>query len=65
MRLLEGGTMNNFPATTIKVTHIEPLAESKVCITMEMVVDVHRLAEISGEMMRTAVKQMGSEKRKE
>jgi len=54
--------MSSFPATTIKVTHIEPRGDSKVSITMEMVVDVHRLADVSGELMRTAVKQMKSEK---
>jgi hypothetical protein len=53
--------MSSFPATTIKVTGIEPCGEAKVCIMMEMVVDVHRLAEISGELMRTAVRQMKSD----
>ena len=46
------------PATTIKVTRIVPCETDKVCITMELVVDVKRMAEVSGEMMRTAVKQM-------
>ena len=53
--------MSSFPATTIKVTSIEPCGDAKVCITMEMVVDVHRLADVSGELMRTAVKQMKAE----
>lgn len=56
--------MSSFPSTTIKVKTIEPCGETKVCITMEMVVDVHRLAEVSGEMMRTAVRQMKSDKKK-
>jgi hypothetical protein len=56
--------MSSFPATTIKITNIELCGESKVCITMEMVVDVHRLADISGELMRTAVKQMKTDKKK-
>ena len=56
--------MSNFPATTLKVTAIEPCGEARVRITMEMVVDVHRLAEVSGEMMRTAVKQMKNDKKK-
>ena len=50
--------MSNFPATTMKVTGIELCGEEKVCIMMEMVVDVHRLAEISAELMRTAVQQI-------
>jgi hypothetical protein len=50
--------MSSFPASTIKVTSVEPCGEGKVCITMQMVVDVHRMAEVSGEMMRMSVKQM-------
>lgn len=53
--------MSSFPATTIKVTSVEPRGDSKVCVTMELVVDVHRLADVSGELMRTAVKQMKNE----
>jgi hypothetical protein len=56
--------MSSFPATTIKVKNIELCGDAKVCITMEMVVDVHRLAEVSGELMRTAVKQMKTDKKK-
>ena len=56
--------MSNFPATTLKVVGIEPCGEAKVRVTMEMVVDVHRLADVSGEMMRTAVKQMKNEKKR-
>jgi hypothetical protein len=56
--------MSSFPATTIKVISIEPCGDAKVCITMEMVVDVHRLAEVSGELMRSAVTQMKSGKKK-
>ncbi len=52
--------MSNFPATTIKVTDVQPCGTDKVCITMELVVDVNRMAEVSGEMMRTAVSQMKS-----
>jgi hypothetical protein len=55
---------SSFPATTLKIRTIEPCGEAKVCITMEMVVDVHRLAEISGDLMRTAVKQLKTEKKK-
>jgi hypothetical protein len=55
---------SGFPATTLKVKTIEPCGESKVCITMEMMVDVHRLAEVSGDLMRAAVKQMKNEKKK-
>ena len=56
--------MNNFPATTIKITNLEPLGESKVCITMEMVVDVHRLAEVSSTLLQVAAKGIGAESKK-
>jgi len=52
--------MSNLPASTIKVTKVDPCGEGRVCITMELVVDVNRMAEVSGEMMRTAVSQMKS-----
>ncbi len=50
--------MSSFPPSTINVTNVEPCGDGKVCITMQLVVDVHRLAEVSGAMMQTAVKQM-------
>jgi hypothetical protein len=53
--------MSHFPATTVKVVKIEPCAPGKVCITTEMVVDVHRLAEVGGDLLRTAVVQMKAE----
>ena len=48
--------MNNFPATTVRVTGIEPASETKVRITVELTVDVNRLAEVSSEMLRATVK---------
>jgi hypothetical protein len=50
--------MSEYPATTIKVTNIEPCGEAKVCITMQLVVDVNRLAEVSSDLMHTAVAQI-------
>jgi hypothetical protein len=50
--------MSSFPPSTVRVTGIEPHGEGKVRIHMELVVDVHRLAEVSGDLMQTAVKQM-------
>jgi len=52
--------MSSFPPSTIKVTNVEPCADGKVCITMQLTVDVHRMAEVSGAMMQTAVRQMKS-----
>jgi hypothetical protein len=48
--------MPNLPASTIKVTAIEPCGEDKVCITMELVVDVHRMVEIGSRMVSVAAR---------
>jgi len=48
--------MNAFPATTVRVTAIEPASDTKVRITVELTVDVNRLAEVSSEMLRATVK---------
>ena len=48
--------MSAFPATTVRVTAIEPASDTKVRITLEMIVDVNRLAEVSSEMLRATVK---------
>ncbi len=55
---------SSFPATTVKVIGVEPRGDTKVCITMELVVDVHRMAEVSGELMRMSVKQMKNDPKK-
>jgi hypothetical protein len=51
-----------FPATTVKVVSIVPEGETKVRIMMEMVVDVHRLAEVGGELLRASVAQTKAQK---
>ena len=56
--------MSKHPATTVKVTSVEPCGDTKVCITMELVVDVHRMAEVGSEMLRAAVAQIKNEKKK-
>ena len=48
--------MSAFPATTVRVTAIEPAGETKVRITVELVVDVNRLAEVSSELLHATVK---------
>ena len=52
--------MSAFPATTVRVTAIESASDTKVRITLEMIVDVNRLAEVSSEMLRATVKRAGS-----
>ena len=48
--------MSHFPHSTVKVTDIQPSGENKVRITVELVVDVHRLAEVSSSMLQVAAK---------
>jgi hypothetical protein len=54
--------MANFPASTIKVTSIEPCGDDKVCVTMELVVDIHRMVEIGSKMVSVAAR--GAARRK-
>jgi len=56
--------MSSFPANTIKVTDITPCGEGKVCITMQLVVDVHRLADVGSEMLHVAAKTSAAKKKK-
>lgn len=51
-------------ASTVKVTAIEPCAENKVRITVELIVDVHRLAEISSSMLSVAAKGIAAERKR-
>ena len=53
----------SFPATTVRVTGIEPVGETKVRITLEMLVDVHRLAEVGSELLHAAVAHVKAEQR--
>ena len=53
---------NHHPATTIKVVSVQPHGDGKVRITMELTADVHRLAEVGGEMLRTAMTQVKAER---
>jgi hypothetical protein len=48
------------PVSTIKVTSVEPCGDGKVCITLEMVVDAHRMVEVSGKMLSVAAKDVSA-----
>jgi hypothetical protein len=50
------------PPTTVKVTKIEPCGDTKVCITMELVVDMHRMAEVGSEMLQAAMAHVKAER---
>ena len=54
----------SFPATTVRVTSIEPAGDTKVRIQLEMLVDVHRLAEVGSELLHAAVKKVKADTRK-
>lgn len=48
--------MADFPASTIKITAIEPHGEDKVRLTLDVLVDVHRLVDVGGKMLSVAAK---------
>lgn len=51
----------SFPATTVRVIGIEPAGETKVRITLEMLVDVHRLAEVGSDLLHAAIDRVKAE----
>ncbi len=55
--------MATYPATTVKVISVEPHGETKVRIMMEMMVDVHRLAEVGSDLLRSSMEQVKAEQR--
>ena len=54
--------MADFPASTIRITKIEPHGEDKVRLTIEVLVDVHRMVEDGGKMLSVAAR--GAAKKK-
>lgn len=50
--------MANHPPSRVQVVSHEPINQSEIKITLEIIVDVHRLAEIGQEFISQAVKQM-------
>jgi hypothetical protein len=53
--------MESFPATTVRVTSIEPAGDTKVRIMMEMIADVNRLAEVGGDLLHAAIAHVRAE----
>ena len=49
------------PPSQVRIVSHESLNRSEIKITLEIVVDVHRLAEIGQEFISQAVKQMSGE----
>lgn len=52
----------DFPATTVRVVSITPCDDTKVCITMEMIADVNRLAEVGSELLHASIEHMKTAK---
>ena len=53
--------MTNHTPSRVRIVSHEPLNKHEVKIISEIVVDVHRLAEVGPEFISQAVKQMSSE----
>jgi hypothetical protein len=47
------------PPSTIKIVSYEPINHNEIRITLEMTVDIHRLAETGGEFLDESFKQLG------
>ena len=54
----------SMPESTIKVTNVTPCGDGKVCMTIELVVDAHRMVEISSEMLHVGAKGVSDAKTK-
>ena len=50
--------MDQFPPSTVRVVKHEAISPSEVRITMEMIVNVHRLTEIASELLHTATREV-------
>jgi hypothetical protein len=56
--------MSAFPATTVRVTAIEQASDSKVRIKLELLVDVHRLAEVGSDLLQASIPQVSAARKK-
>ena len=50
--------MKEPPPSRVRVISHEPISPTEVCINLQVIVDVNRLAEVGREFLTTAVKQM-------
>ena len=53
--------MSSHPPSRVRIVSHEPLNQHEVKITLEVMVDVHRLAEVGQEFISQAVKQMSGD----
>ncbi|HEY2070291.1 MAG TPA: hypothetical protein VGG48_12115 [Rhizomicrobium sp.] len=56
--------MPDYPPSRVRVVSHEAVSETEVRITMEMIVDVHRLSELGQEFLTQAITQIGAKKAK-
>lgn len=52
------------PPSRVRVVSHEPLSDTEVRIMLEVIVDVHRLAEVGREFLTQAIGQVGAHVRK-
>ena len=52
--------MPDHPPSRVRVVSHEAISETEVRIVMEMVVDVHRLAELGRDFLSQAIRQIGA-----
>ena len=55
--------MTDFPPSTIRITGIESRGEDKVLITVEVLVDFHRMVEIGSQMLTVAARGAAQKKK--
>jgi hypothetical protein len=55
--------MEENPASTIRIVKTEPISPTEVRITMEMIVNVNRLADVCGSLLHTAVDQIATKRK--
>ena len=54
--------MTENPPSTVRVIKHEAISPSEVRITMEMIVNVHRLTDIASQLLHTATEQIAQRK---
>jgi hypothetical protein len=56
--------MVDTPASRVRIVSQEPISESEVRIMLEVIVDIHRLAEVGQDFLHTAIDQLAKENKK-
>ena len=56
--------MDEVPPSTVRVIKHEAISPSEVRITMEMIVNVHRLTEVTSELLQTATRQVSPDRKR-